>query len=134
MGCRGQGQDVKNNDALCMCRAPSQTHSSKSKHSLLQDLWDKDDCRSFTGGETEVQETSELTEDSSMSRHQIRTRVKMQRCESLEIMMYIGDARQQCCHSHHYASSQDLLSIYQVSPVLPGSRRQACGKGGYQDK
>ena len=30
---------------------------------------------------------SELTEDSSVSQHQIRARVKMQRCESLEIMM-----------------------------------------------
>ena len=76
---------------------------------------------------------SELTEDSSVNQHQIRTRVKMQRCESLEITMYTRDAGQQCSHSHHYASIQDLC-IYRASPVLPSSSRLACGVGGYQDK
>ena len=51
---------------------------------------------------------SELTEDSSVSQHQIRTKVEMQRCESFEITMYTGDAGQQRCHSYHYASIQDL--------------------------
>ena len=112
-----------------MCRAPSQTHSSKSKHSLLQDLWDKDDCRSFTGGETEVRETSGLTEDSSMSRHQIRTRVKCKGVRALN-SRDIGDAGQQCCHSHHYASRQGLRALTKCHLFSQAQEGRRVGKGG----
>lgn len=59
----------------------------------------------------------------------------MQRCQSLEIMMCIGDARQQCCSSHHYVSTQDLWALTMCHRLSqPQGGRHVAGAGRYKGK
>lgn len=52
-----------------------------------------------------------LTENSITSYLHTRTRLKMQRHESFEIMMRIGDVRQQCCSSHDGSFSPNICAF-----------------------
>lgn len=70
-------------------------------------------------------EMNSLTEDNATSQLQIGKKIKMQKQESSKIMMCIGDARQQCCSSHHYSSIQNLgaFNVCHMCFQAQGSRR-----------
>lgn len=87
-----KGQDVQNNDALCMSRAPFQTHSSISIHSTF--------TRSLGWRQLQTiyrwRNWGPPDELAYWRQHrksaQTRTR-KVQRCASFEIMICTGDTR-----------------------------------------
>lgn len=101
-----QGQDVQNNDALCMSKAPFPTHSSMSVHftffkilGMNVDLWQVDKLR--------PKEMNLLTEDNATSQLQIRMRINAE-AEELWNHDVHGRCKATCCHSHHYSSIQNL--------------------------
>lgn len=71
-------------------------------------------------------EMNSLTEDNATSQLPIRMRIKMEKHESSEIMMCIGDARPQCCSSHHYSSIQNL-GAFTVCHMCFQAQRGRCG-------